>query len=323
MRRLNTSEILIISIIFNRYYTFSNDLSNLIAGGNKKQIARNLEKLIYGFQPITNQKTKDFYRKYKVILETILEFTDISTFICNNYGEDGLSEDSNLDYIYNFINSNKDKMDQIFSLLSNIYNLGFDTINYDEKMDFSKSTYFIDSNYDYNGEMVFLDNMELVPGYPLEKIEYKTNKSNYKIVVKKLCFGKMIYEKSIYLNSMLFDRTRLPNNLDKKAIFDPIVKLREDKQDLLNKLKKSVELGVALDDFNDSFTYVNSLIDSIEDENAKEEFKLKLIEIKNILTDLNTISNNDNLNNNPSVSTETIKDEVKKFKKRRNILTKI
>lgn len=97
--------------------------------------------------------------------------------------------------------------------------------------------------------------------YDEEIVRFENKFRNCKDVIDNINYYqhkkmKSLYIKTIYLNSLVFDIKRLPIELDKSNIFDPIVKLRDDKQLILKKFRNSIELGVALDNFSEDIDYI-------------------------------------------------------------------
>ena len=324
MKKIGTSDILILCDIGDKYTKFNHDIKELLVSNKPSSLFENLYKLSCCFTSVSNMNIKRFYDKYRDVFEIISYYDNVRTFLHNHYNKkNGVRDEDDLDYFYNYIKSHIDHMNDIKSLSIYISNLGFDFIYFDENADFTDSIYSIDANFDNNDKIVYLENLELVPTYYYDKINYRSNKSSYKIVVDKICLSDNFYSQTIYLNTLLFNMKRLPLEIDKSNIFDPVVQLRDNKELILKKFRNSIELGVALDNFYKDIDYIKTIVNEIEDSKLRNLLNLELLEIQRRFLSLKLLDKEyiDSLSKEDGiVNSNGIEEERKKYIKRRDKL---
>lgn len=251
------SLIIILEDIFYEYPKLSNDLRKLLRNETKENICFKLEKVLHHKFGIEYPKIRHFYKENKLAINMIDKKDYIFSFIFEFF------ENYNLDYFYRYFKRNIDQKDNILMLLKHLKDLQINRITFNQEYDFTKEIYNID-NYienvdEYDKELNYVDNIEIVPNYQDKKIIYKTNDSNYKIVFpKKMHLDNDI---EIFMNSLTFDYHRLPENhrlLEKNTILKYLHKLRKEKEDIFNAIKNSIDLDIYFNDID------NKLIDTIE-----------------------------------------------------------
>ena len=306
--------------ILNDYTKFTQNLKELIKNNNSRNIAFILYKISKGEFVFSSRKEKKFYKDNKSVIDTINKYSNIQN-ITINY----LTEENSLDFFYKYIKKHQDNLERILSVLEKIEELGFDKLEFDEENDFTNTIYEIDTR-SYINDISYLDNIEIVPNYENNIVEYKTTGSNYKIDVH-LRFNKIQeykYRKTIIVNSLLFDPKRLPEEITEETIYDKIVSLKKKEQESCNKIRSSVDLSISIDDLYTQFENINKIIEQLNNEENKEqlpELRELLLEFKNNLNQLQKISSEYNeriIKENPNITKEMLKKEKKKYLKRRD-----
>ena len=213
---------------------FNKRLLSFLKSKDNRPNVMSLCKVADGESPICLRKIKTFYHENKEVIDKINKYGNLFLFICNNYDKEGnLKNDNFIVPFYNYFMKNKEKIDSIISLLEKIKLLGFESIIFNEEYDFTDIIYKMSSNFNDEHNIVYLDNMEKHPDSEDDTIRYCTDDTNFKIVLRRNRFIS-IYRREIWLNSLLFDKDRLPKKVTEKEMFDEIVSLEE------NNIKKRI-----------------------------------------------------------------------------------
>lgn len=315
---VEVNNLIAICHILNDYTKFTQNLKELIENNNSRNIAFILYKISKGEFVFSSRKEKKFYKDNKSVIDTINKYSNIQN-ITINY----LTEENSLDFFYKYIKKHQDNLERILSVLEKIEELGFDKLEFDEENDFTNTIYEIDTR-SYINDISYLDNIEIVPNYENNIVEYKTTGSNYKIDVQ-LTFNTIEeYRKAIVVNSLLFDPKRLPEEINKETIYDKIVSLKKKEKKKCNNIRNSVDLSISIDDLYTQFENINKIIEQLNNEESKEqlpELRELLLEFKNNLNQLQKISSEYNertIKENPNITEEMLKKEKKKYLKRRD-----
>lgn len=309
---VEVNDLIAICHILNDYTKFTQNLKELIKNNNSRNIAFILYKISKDEFVFSSRKEKKFYKDNKSVIDTINKYSNIQN-ITINY----LTEENSLDFFYKYIKKHQDNLERILSVLEKIKKLGFDNLEFDEEKDFTNTIYEIDTS-SYINDISYLDNIEIVPNYENNIVEYKTTGSNYKIDTQ-LTFNTIEeYRKSIVVNSLLFDPKRLPEEITKETIYDIIVSLKKKEKKKCNKIRNSVDLSISIDDLYTQIKNINKIIEQLNNEENKEqlhELREILLEFKNNLNQLQKISSKYNesiLKENPNITKDMLKKKRRK-----------
>lgn len=309
-----TSVLIALCNIFDEYSDFIEKLKTLTHSKHSIDQAFILDDISHGKTTIYSRKAHKFYKNNKVIIDKINEYSDIYSFINDSYDENGmLSEESDLGLFYKYMLKNKDKLEQIKSLIQKIKELGFENLCFEEFDEYTSKDYKVYKNLSQNIDITYLDNIKVIPNYRKDIITYITTGSNYKIRISE-------YRKSITLNSLIFDEKRLPDNISIEDIFDKIVKSGESQKENSLFIKDLIDLSVSIDDLTSEFKSTNRIIEKLDKVESKCELQKALLDIKNSLNELKKISDNYNddiTKNNPDISKEILEKEKELYLCRR------
>ena len=306
-KRIDIKSALALCNITDEYEEFDKSLKSVMSKGNVVTDIYRLYRISIDEKIRDVKENKDlikFYLQNEETINKIKNYCPINDFVFNNYNIDGnLSEKSCITDLYEYLNKHKNEKEQIVKTLNKLRELGFATIEFDESLDFTKDKYSINSIFGRNSEVVYVDNIEVLPNYDFGVVEYKTKKSNYKMVLKTLCFDFSKSERTIALNDLLFDLDILPKKMDKKTLFDSIIDLKEERRHEYNKITGSVNLSVKIDDFCDQFIALNEVVDRLDTMTNTKEIKEVLQSIKSQIEELkgksrefdNTLTNEKNI----------------------------
>lgn len=274
----------------------------------------NLYKLSNGKFVFGSKKVKKFYQENKSAIDTINRFSNICSFINRNYNLHGnLREECSLDFFYKYFLSHQESLERILSVLEKIKKLGFNKLEFDEEIDFTNTKYEIDTRFSGNLDIAYFDNIEVVPNYQKSVVKYRTTGSNYKIIARRLSLDKFSkYEKTIIVNSLLFDPKRLPEDVTKESIFDKIVSLKSNQQNNCDIIRNSVDFRIAINDLYTKFITTGMIIGRLNNVENKEQLHEILLGIRAYLDQLKTISSEYDYGvsqNNPAITTEILEEE--------------
>lgn len=208
-------------------------------------------------------KEKQFYKEYIDIFELINKYSDTFTFL--------FSEERHpyMDFFLEYFTLHEYEMDKIIEVLNHIQKLKIHEIHFSEELDFTKEVCMLDSRFVVNQKISVFDHMQVIPSCYYDKISYKTVDSPYKIDVTVGFFAVSEYCRSIDLNTLVFDASRLPDTLSKNTTFDYIVSLKEALSTTTKYLRDAVSFAVGIDELESELLSLQSKLDS--DVESQEE----------------------------------------------------
>lgn len=285
---------IILCKIQDSFEEFSKGIKKIMANGNSITDIYRLYRLSIG-EKIKDVKSNEeiikFYLQNEEVINKIKKYCPLNDFILNNYTQDGnISGLSCVGELYKYLNEHKEEKDEIMIMLYKLKKLGFSNIVFDENFDFTTEKYSINNVFLKNSEVIYLDNIEVVPNYDFGVVEYKSNDSNYKIILKTQCFDFTKNDRTIALNSLLFDRSRLPKEINKMTTFDSIIELKEEQIDKYRKITGSVDFSVKIDDVSKEFRKLNDIVDKLDSMQSTKEIKQVLENVKGLIDNLKSIS---------------------------------
>lgn len=228
-----------------------------------------------------NIKARKFYQLHKQAIDKINTSLTIVYFLSNNYNKD-CTPNKDFVFFYEYLNKNKNKLDEIKALLSKIKSLGFNELEL-KNTQFTDETYCM--NINYPSTFYYLDNMEAIPNYQNSIVYYKTNFSNYRIsIIPNASYDKFSVWR-ITVNSLLFDLDRLPNRITKNETIDKIVALKNDKKEVCTAIKNSVDLNISIEDLEYQIQVIERVIRLSSIESKEDMYKM----IKEMLQQLNKL----------------------------------
>ena len=269
--KIYISHMLALCNMYKQYDEFKCDLNEKLAKFCKSSDFISILKRVSLGEFVFNSKIeKQFYNKHKFVIDTINEFTSILNFINLNFDEYGRSDsESSLDYFYDYILTHEKDIDKIITLLYKLKELGFNRF---ELANFELKYYSISKFYNENPIVVYLDNMEAVPIASEKEIMYKSNCSNYMIIVETEN-GKNKFR--IILNNLTFDSNRLPNSVNKIELINYIRNLEKS----ITKEKEIIWDAVIITDSIECLSFIYNYVLQKINTTHDEKFKIKLLEI--------------------------------------------
>ena len=321
-KKISINNLLALAHILDEYEEFNKRLKKFVSKKYNRDDIYKLFKTSNG-EFTLSPKERNFYKENKDIMDIINKYSTSSDFINYIYSCDGsYSSLCDIEYFYNYLKSNKDKLENIINLIKKIQELGFGDIQLDEEETFKDEEYkfYLYRNdsiiYSMITDIKYLENMELISEYESNIIKYKTNGSNYCMVLPNRKDAKNWAGNEIILNNLLFDEACLPKSLKREDTIDKIVALKDTKKEETNSIRDLVNLGVKLFDFEKEYANLKYTVDSLENVKSKEELKKVLENIKLELEKLRQINKNE-VKENHSVTEEQIEAEKQQYIKNR------
>lgn len=320
-KKISVNNLLALARTLDTYKIFNKRLKKFVSNKFNRGDILSLYKISKG-EFVFSMRARRFYSDNKRIIDSISHYTSSSDFIDYVY-KSVYSSQGEMNYFYKYFNKNKDKINNIINLLEKIQELGFQEIKFNEEEDFTNKQYKINA---YMRESIissiiadinFLENMELIPNYESDIIKYKTNGSNYCMMLPNRSDAKDWPGKEIILNNLLFDVGRLPKSLKKKDTIDKIISLKETKKNEETSIRDLVNLGVKIFDFEKEYARLEYIVEKLENVKSKDELKKVLSNIKIQLEQLKQINKNE-IRENVDISEEQIESEKKLYIRNRD-----
>lgn len=234
---------------------FKGKLESSLKNTSLNTFVSDLERLAQG-KLVVSKDTKAFYNENKGLIDIIRKYSSLPNF-CYTI----INERHNVDPVYVHLLNNKDSIIKTIKLLDELEILGINFINFDETADFTKEIYkmFVITSPD---KMEIVEKPEVIPGYEYDVIKYKTDCSPYLISVG--LFNKAV----IALNSLTFDKERLPKSLSKKDLRN---ELKGKRVDEVNAIRDSVDLSIGLDSLKEIKFELEKRVRTVKNEMIKTE----------------------------------------------------
>ena len=286
---IGTKDLLTLVLILDKFDSFNNDVIDLLQNSNDFSFNK-LQKVMKNEKLRGAKKLKEFYVHNLDVIEIINIYSHIFNFIACNYDVAYGKLNEDIDKLYHYLLSHKDKINEIIDLVIKVERLGFNNITFNEDFDFTMKDYKVGSYLFVDETFAYLDNMYVVPTYNENKIEYKTKGSNYEILIKK-GYKDSLYGIKISLNDLCMDASRLPEELNRKETVDKIIELRTNVIKQYNLLRESVDLSIGIDELKQKYWYIYDLIQASEDKEFKSKLSRVLSDLEEDIMEIEYLSN--------------------------------
>lgn len=318
-KKIDINHLIILCEIGEDYKSFCDDLERLVKSKSNRCLVSKVYQVMQGKLSIGSNKYKKFIEKHKHTIEIMKKYSRLGDLTVLSYDEKGKRiENLDEDYFYNYIQEHTEDIETIKAVVLKIKNLGFDKINFGEKLDFTGIEYKLDTLYE--SYFSFLENMQVIPTYLNSPIKYKTNGSCYRLNLK---VNKVIdkYDREIELNSLIFDPNRLPNEITAESTIDIIKKLSENKKEEHEDIRNSIDLSITTSDITNYFECLKKVAERINKTKDNQELMDLLNKMQDILVQLQSFGvnfENQVIASHLSISDETMEREKKLYLDRRH-----
>ena len=326
-KMINIDNLITLCHILDDYEEFEKILIKAMKHGSDRDFVFQLDDVSKGKFRLGSYKARRFYEENKLIIDAINHYSTIPSFINLNYGINGKII-GDIRFFYEYLVSHKEDIEKILFLMNKLKELGFDNIEFNDELDFTKEVYKTSlSQYD-NFYLMYVANPEVIPNYTNE-INYVTKDSKYKMILSITGYKEKEiskYNRKIILNSLIFNPYMLPEELDLEHTYGNLVRLKEEQSDETFLIRNLLYLNVSIFDldkqYDSTYRIINGLNDNIK---HREELVTILMEIKAKLEKLKLLGleyNRSISRNDPLLSQELLEQEkVYYLRRRENNLT--
>lgn len=214
-----------LSKVLDDFKEFNERVRDLVSIGYNRKVIYKLEQISKGEESFNFDKIRQFYNDNKTVIDVINEYSSIWSFICSNYDVNGnVMYNDSLNFFYSYMKENRDGIDSIVSVLERIKELGFSTLYFNQKLEGSEESYSINTSFNDNDTIIYLDNMEVVSNDG-EYISYRALNPSFRLILVPDRDEISKINKRIEVNSLLFDKVLLPESISKDATFNQIMNM--------------------------------------------------------------------------------------------------
>ena len=322
-KKIQTNHLIVLCEIGENYTSFCDDLEKLIKSDSNRNLVNKVYQVMQGKLFTSSNKYKEFVEKHKHTIEIMNKYSCLMNLTVLSYDAKGKRR-KNLaeDYFYQYIQEHNEDIEKIKALALKIKALGFNEINFGEKLDFTEVEYELDTVFE--SDFAFLENMEVIPTYLNSPIKYRTNGSCYCLILNFNGYGSnkevSKYDRNIELNSLIFDPNKLPNEITTKSTIGIIQELAEKKKVEHEDIQSSVDLSITTSDLTSYFERLKEVSERIDKIKDNPELKNLLNQMQNTLTQLQLFGvnfENQIIDSHTGITDETMKREKKLYLDRR------
>lgn len=264
---IRTNDALSLCEMVDNFELFLNNLrefSSGLKGKYKLQGLYNYVKNNNVFNVTDEKSVKKFYLDNRIALNVLKNMDTLYDFLFMYFDIKTGEFDKDKLKMFNYIKNNKTNIDKIFMILRRLVELGFELFSLDENNKFD-DVWRLDADYfhysDGSIEAILSSN----------EMKYKYENSNYSIV----CWD---FKNIITLNNLLFDKDKLPkDNIYAEKLLH---KLAEMEEKTFQPLKTVAQYECYLNELNDIFDKLNSILDNTTDFNYKKHSEYLIAQIK-------------------------------------------
>jgi hypothetical protein len=311
---VNINQLIVLAYIIEDYATLKDNLS-VFKKENRFEVANKILDATTG-KFVLSKSIRKFYKDNQVILEKLDRYTQLGYFIA-----EAIDDNSNLNYFYNYFINNINNLETIKDILNRLAELKFTTLHFNEEYDFTSKEYYLYKFFKMNSSIEYLPNIKVIPTYYTSTIRYITESSPYEMVlpINRDTFASA--NRTIKLNTLIFDSKLLPSSID-IDLFTSILEKKNDINPICKMINNSVDLSVSIDDLEEQFEKTAKVIESIENIKEKDTLRNILIEIRNEIIMLKEVSSHYDENiikTSDELSKEKLAQEKCEYKKVRHI----
>lgn len=322
-KKIQTNHLIVLCEVGEDYKSFCDDLEELIKSKSNRDLVSKVYHVMQGKLSIGSNKYKEFIEKHKHTIEIMNKYSCLSNLTVLSYDEKGKRRENLAeDYFYQYIQEHNEDIETIKAVALKIKDLGFNEINFGEKLDFTEIEYELDTSY--GSDFAFLEDMKVNPTYLNSPIKYRTSGSCYCLILETNGYGSnkevSRYGRNIELNSLIFDPNRLPNEITTESTIGIIRKLAEKKKAEHEDIRDSVNLSITISDLTSYFERLKEVTEKIDKIKDNQELVNLLSQMQNTLTQLQLFGvnfENQIIDSHTGITDETMKREKKLYLDRR------
>ena len=211
---IRTDSLIALCYIIDEFDSFSFEYMDLVVR-NKDAYATisNIVKLMdgnIGFfdKRLIDQRTKDFYNKYKKQINSMNNHMDFASFMKYNFSNSGVAHEATK-ALHRYLSDHRKEIYKVLDFLYRVKTLEIEEVELNEEANFDIHVYGVDKTFNKNQALYFLEGIRAVPSYDDSIVKYKSNHSDYEIRVFTTLDGITSKDSKIRTNTLLIEPDRL------------------------------------------------------------------------------------------------------------------
>lgn len=323
---LHINDLVLLCCIADNLEGFNQDLKVIVEKFSKKEVQRELRELSKKNPKCIHEAVNAFFDKHKDTIDTINEYTRIERFLRTYYDTEGkMGPRSNLPYFYHYIKNHRESQELLLSTAKRINELGFTTIEMQEGWDFS-GTYQIDTEFSKNPFVIYRKEVEFLPSYNKQQINYQIPSSPY-IIIAIPDKNETYKSQRILVNSLLFLPSMLPSSTRKEDTFDDLIRRKNSiNLEEENAFRAAVNWNRGIYGLTTNLDMIEGLIEKINPETITPQLRQAIQQIRTSITLLQQTGNTYEqqiLTSFPSITPDKLEEGkqayIKSTKKNKNL----
>lgn len=292
-KKIKVDEFLTLLKIKSGFNSFSEDFQKLVQKDDKYNVVYLLEKMVSKgkikdnfFDNKIEKLVRKFYQKYMYQLELINKYSNITEFLNHNYDWQGNISEGYFDttFFLDYIQNNDNK--NINFILNKLTLLGIDELEFSVQDDFKEREFEANIIFEDNAVFEYTENIIPLSFSELNKIKYKTENTNYILIIKP---NRKSFESKIIVNNLNFDSKQLPDSLSKEILFKEIAEfIKENEVELqyiINDINKIEKFDENIDDLDKILCNIERVLIDVDLFNKKDILNI----LSNIKKEINTL----------------------------------
>lgn len=232
------------------------------------RVVEDIEKVMQGSKALSLGRERNFVHAYQDELKAINQDTKLNVFMA-------LALSETLEDFSEYFKEHSDSIEKAEDLLRAMKELGIKGIGLLEHYDFSKRKYHY--SLSLKKGFCYIEGITPSKRYERNAIPYSTSDSNYELVIDLDTIENgdkddSIYSSFIFVNNLLFDKSHLPESLDRETLTKPLQEAityhRKRKKDI----DHVIELGDAVSKLDDKFKLMKTSINGNLKPEEQEDF---------------------------------------------------
>ena len=288
---IETKNLIGLSFIIDEYDDFCRDYRNLLVRNhNALNVIATIKSLIEGPKRFVDKRIKEFYNKYATQINSINNHVKFVEFMYNNFNDLGDPSGYSKQF-HDYLVANRQDAYRVLDLLFRFDKIGIKLIEFSEAFDFTQEVYEMNVDFHKNRDILYVDNIKIVPAYSKETVKYTTSNSAYEIEVAPSSDRTEVYTPRVKVNTLLIDVDRLPSKITKENTYDEIMKLSKTIEPESQAIRNSVDFNLGLFDAEKAYHTLMNVSREIDGVTNKQELLDSLKKVREGIDILSKVSN--------------------------------
>lgn len=282
---LYLNDVIALCYILDGFEAFSEDIKRFLDNDkyNDLNILSNLANGKNVLSTIKAKMVKKFYDDNKPMIDIINNFSGIKNFINRNFI---VGYQQRIMIMYNYILKNRSQLSKIIAVLDKLKDLGFNTIKFNESMNFDNHIYHYFQDSPQLGAYYLDGDIYVYPNYDVNDFKYKTTGANYLMELNVFPNSLSTYGMVITLNNLVFDVSNLPKGLTFYETMGKLLELKKENESIDEFIRSSVQLDYHLDKINDAINIIDVIMADISNVEDKDKVLEVIAQVKSVINEL-------------------------------------